>query len=59
MLAEEGSRTWGRKGAGLLVGGPVGPVFDRVIEGELDRARQWGAELGSKAAKATGELLAV
>lgn len=43
----------------FLVGGPTGPVFDRVIEGELDRARQWGAELGSKAAKATGELLAV
>ncbi len=29
----------------FLVGGPTGPLFDRLIEGELDRARAWGASL--------------
>lgn len=29
----------------FLVGGPTGPLFDRLVEGELDRARAWGARL--------------
>jgi hypothetical protein len=31
----------------FLVGGPTGPLFDRLAEGELDRARAWGAALAS------------
>lgn len=31
----------------FLVGGPTGPMFDRLEDGELERARAWGAELGS------------
>ena len=31
----------------FLVGGPTGPQFDRLEEGELERARAWGAELAS------------
>lgn len=27
------------------VGGPTGPVFDRLEDGEIDRARAWGARL--------------
>jgi hypothetical protein len=33
----------------FLVGGPTGPLFDRLAEGELERARAWGAELGALA----------
>lgn len=29
----------------FLVGGPTGPMFDRLVEGELERARDWGAGL--------------
>jgi hypothetical protein len=29
----------------FLVGGPTGPLFDRLEPGELDRARAWGAAL--------------
>lgn len=29
----------------FLVGGPAGPMFDRLGAGELDRARDWGATL--------------
>jgi len=31
----------------FLVGGPTGPVADRVVAGELERARAWGATLGA------------
>lgn len=31
----------------FLVGGPTGPLFDRLLDGELDRARMWGATLAS------------
>jgi len=33
----------------FLVGGPTGPLFDRLLDGEVERARAWGAELGSLA----------
>jgi len=36
----------------FLVGGPTGEPFDRLEEGELDRARAWGAELASSASPA-------
>ena len=32
----------------FLVSGPLGPVFDVVLEGEAERARRWGEKLGSK-----------
>ena len=32
----------------FLVGGPTGPLFDRLADGELDRARRWGEELAGK-----------
>ena len=32
----------------FLVSGPTGPLFDRLVEGEAERARQWGEKLGSK-----------
>jgi hypothetical protein len=31
----------------FLVGGPTGPLFDRLVDGELDRARAWGASLAA------------
>jgi hypothetical protein len=31
----------------FLVGGPTGPLFDRLLDGELARARTWGATLAS------------
>jgi hypothetical protein len=31
------------------VGGPTGPVVDRLIDGELERARAWGGRLGAAA----------
>jgi hypothetical protein len=34
----------------FLVGGPTGPLFDRLVDGELERARAWGAELASAVA---------
>jgi hypothetical protein len=33
----------------FLVGGPTGEPFDRLEDGELDRARAWGVELSSSA----------
>lgn len=30
----------------FLIGGPTGPLFDRLEPGEIDRARAWGATLG-------------
>lgn len=32
----------------FLVDGPTGPLFDRLVEGEVERARGWGQKLGSK-----------
>ena len=32
----------------FLVDGPTGPLFDRLVAGEADRARRWGAMLGLK-----------
>lgn len=34
----------------FLVGGPTGPLFDRLLDGELDRARAWGARLAGAVA---------
>ena len=31
----------------FLVGGPTGPLVDRVVEGEFERARAWGARLAA------------
>jgi hypothetical protein len=31
----------------FLVEGPTGPLFDRLLGGELDRAREWGTELAA------------
>lgn len=31
----------------FLVGGPTGPLFDRLVAGELERARTWGARLAA------------
>jgi len=36
----------------FLVDGPTGPLFDRLVEGEADRARRWGATLPAKAGPA-------
>jgi hypothetical protein len=38
----------------FLVGGPAGPLFDRLEPGELDRARAWGAELAATVAVPVG-----
>jgi hypothetical protein len=35
----------------FLVGGPTGTPFDRLLEGEVDRARAWGAALGERLAR--------
>ena len=34
----------------FLIGGPTGPVFDRVLDGELERARSWASALAAKVA---------
>lgn len=34
----------------FLVGGPTGPQFDRLLDGELDRARAWGARVAGAVA---------
>ena len=39
----------------FLVGGPTGPQFDRLLEGELDRARRWGDSLGKLASEAAAK----
>lgn len=31
----------------FLVGGPTGPLFDRLVEGEIERARAWGARVAA------------
>jgi hypothetical protein len=31
----------------FLVGGPTGPLFDRLVDGELARARAWGEGLAA------------
>jgi hypothetical protein len=48
LLAEAGLRIVGSPRS-FLVGGPTGPMFDRLEDGELDRAREWGTELASAA----------
>ena len=35
----------------FFVGGPTGPVIDRLLDGELERARAWGASLASLVAQ--------
>lgn len=34
----------------FLIGGPTGPVFDRLLDGEAERARAWGASLAATVA---------
>jgi len=34
----------------FLVGGPLGPMFDRVVGGELEHAREWGTGLAQAVA---------
>jgi hypothetical protein len=36
----------------FLIGGPTGPMFDRLLDGELERARAWGGSLGMLAVEA-------
>jgi hypothetical protein len=31
----------------FIVDGPTGPQFDRLLTGELDRAREWGKTLAA------------
>jgi hypothetical protein len=38
----------------FLVGGPTGPQFDRVVEGEVERARAWGASVARRLPVAAG-----
>lgn len=38
----------------FLVGGPTGPLFDRLQPGELERARAWGAALAARMPVAVG-----
>jgi len=33
---------------GFHVGGPLGPVVDIVVDGEVERAGRWGEELGAR-----------
>lgn len=40
--------------ASFLVKGPMGPVFDVLIPGELERARAWGERLGAAVAARPG-----
>ncbi len=32
----------------FLVGGPTGPLFDRLVAGEVERARAWGQGLAAR-----------
>jgi len=34
----------------FVVDGPTGPLFDRLVEGEIERARAWGAGLATRPA---------
>lgn len=36
-----------RKAESFLVGGPTGPLFARLADGELERARDWGATVAA------------
>lgn len=38
----------------FLVGGPTGPLFDRLVDGEVGRARAWGEGLAARLAVPTG-----
>ena len=38
----------------FIVGGPTGPLFDRLEPGEVDRARAWGTELAATVALPAG-----
>jgi hypothetical protein len=40
----------------FLVGGPTGPMFDRLIPGEVERAGAWGARLGAEVAARTAPV---
>lgn len=44
-LATAGFR--GAQARSFIVDGPTGPLFDRLVAGELDRAREWGGSLAS------------
>lgn len=35
----------------FLVDGPTGPLFDRLVDGEVDRARAWGTAVAGKAGR--------
>ncbi len=36
-----------RPAESFMVGGPTGPLFDRLVPGEVDRARTWGRDLAA------------
>jgi hypothetical protein len=38
----------------FLVGGPTGPMFDRLVTGERERAAAWGAGVAAAVATSTG-----
>ena len=38
----------------FLVGGPTGPLFDRLVDGEVERARAWGEGLAAHLPAAAG-----
>ncbi|MCU0477916.1 MAG: flavodoxin [Chloroflexi bacterium] len=38
----------------FLVGGPTGPLFDRLVDGEVERARTWGEGLAAHQPAAAG-----
>ena len=42
------------KPVSFLVAGPTGPLTNRLMEGESDRARTWGASLGANRAATRG-----
>ena len=35
----------------FIVDGPTGPVFDRLMPGEIDRAKAWGVSLATRVAE--------
>jgi hypothetical protein len=38
----------------FIVGGPTGPLFDRLEPGEIERARAWGADLAQRVGVTAG-----
>ena len=38
----------------FLVGGPTGPLFDRLVTGEIERATEWGADVAAAVATPAG-----